>query len=90
MLRLQLFVRFKIVNEGSRIHSYHCVISSSSAKIVAVLHGNFFFKSVSDTSDNPDLSPRSTSNPVFAVNIAKDSNGLGLGLIDGLVSILST
>lgn len=50
--------------------------------------GNFFLKTDSDTSDNQDISPRSTSNPVFAVNIAKDSNGLGLGLIDGLVGIL--
>lgn len=42
---------------------------------------------VTEPSDHLDVSPRSTSNPVFAVSIAKGSNGLGLGLIDGLVSI---
>ncbi|XP_061191277.1 ras-associating and dilute domain-containing protein-like [Saccostrea echinata] len=42
----------------------------------------------SDTSDNQDVSPRSTSNPVFAVSIAKGSSGLGLGLIDGLYTPL--
>lgn len=43
---------------------------------------------VADISDHQDVSPRSTTNPVFAVSIAKGSNGLGLGLIDGLVCLL--
>lgn len=42
---------------------------------------------VTEASDHLDVSPRSTSNPVFAVSIAKGNNGLGLGLIDGLVSV---
>uniref|UniRef100_K1RD97 Ras-associating and dilute domain-containing protein n=1 Tax=Magallana gigas TaxID=29159 RepID=K1RD97_MAGGI len=44
--------------------------------------------SITEASDHLDVSPRSTSNPVFAVSIAKGSSGLGLGLIDGLYTPL--